>query len=356
MKQMFATPMEFRQEVRRLADTRFDFVAPTRSLGVHTDDTGETLLLTEGIEERFPIRDTAHAQIAARLKIPKQYYDRMRHEQPALLDANVITWLHASEDVRLVRCLEGQMRAFLSDRYQRIDHIHILEAIDPILADLEAERGLEVVSCGLTDARMYVKFTIPGLRFEVPRIGDWIQAGFMLTNSEIGQGVFGAEGFATVLSCTNGMTYGQKLSRRHVGGRIVEGDVFSDRTRQLDDATIISAAQDIVRAAVDETRFAAFCARVGETVTTAPSVNPVQTVEILGQSLSLSEEEQGHVLTAFTLDAGQNGLGLYGLLNAVTRASQEVSDYERATEMEAMGGALLDTSDREWLRLAGIAA
>mgnify|MGYP000146141415 CR=1 FL=1 len=38
---------------------------------------------------RFPIRDHAHAQIAAHTGIPKQYYDRMRKEAPVLLSDNI---------------------------------------------------------------------------------------------------------------------------------------------------------------------------------------------------------------------------------------------------------------------------
>ena len=34
--------------------------------------------------------------------------------------------------------------------------------------------------------------------------------------------------------------------------------------------------------------------------------------------------------------------GRYSLVNAVTHYSQEVEDYDRATEFEALGGRLID--------------
>ena len=37
----------------------------------------------------------------------------------------------------------------------------------------------------------------------------------------------------------------------------------------------------------------------------------------------------------------KNDLSLYGLANAVTRQSQDVSDYERATELESVGYKIL---------------
>ena len=42
----------------------------------------------------------------------------------------------------------------------------------------------------------------------------------------------------------------------------------------------------------------------------------------------------------------------YGLVNAVTRYSQDVEDYDRATEFEALGGKLIELSGREWKGLA----
>lgn len=37
-----------------------------------------------------------------------------------------------------------------------------------------------------------------------------------------------------------------------------------------------------------------------------------------------------------------NDYSHFGLVNAVTRSSQDVADYNRATELERIGGTLLD--------------
>ena len=42
----------------------------------------------------------------------------------------------------------------------------------------------------------------------------------------------------------------------------------------------------------------------------------------------------------------------YGLVNAVTHYSQQVEDYDRATEFEALGGKLIELSAPEWKGLA----
>jgi Domain of unknown function (DUF932) len=350
MKQQL-TPQEFAAKVQALDATKIDHVSTTDRLRFHSN--GDTVLSIDGVEDKYPVNDVAHAQIATRLGIPKPYYDRMRSTQPALLDANVATWMHNPVERRLVRTLEGKVRAFLSDRYQRIDNLDILQAIAGPFQHLTAEFGAYVVSSALTDTKMYVKVVVPGIEAEV-KVGDVVQAGFVISNSETGHGSFSVEQMLFRLVCSNGMIVGEKLSRRHVGGRIAEGDIFSDRTRRLDDQTVLSAARDLIEAAVDESRFNGLVARMRETVNTAPSVNPISTVETLAKTNDLSDEEQGRVLSAFITDAPQNGLGLFGVVNAVTRASQEVEDYERATELEKLGGVLLATPAKEWEKLAGI--
>ena len=42
----------------------------------------------------------------------------------------------------------------------------------------------------------------------------------------------------------------------------------------------------------------------------------------------------------------------YGLVNAVTHYSQQVEDYDRATEFEALGGRLIELPAGEWRALA----
>ena len=42
---------------------------------------------------------------------------------------------------------------------------------------------------------------------------------------------------------------------------------------------------------------------------------------------------------------------LYGLSNAVTRHSQDVADYDRATDLETVGYEILGMDRKQWYRL-----
>ncbi|MFM2005765.1 MAG: hypothetical protein RLZZ09_1420, partial [Pseudomonadota bacterium] len=44
----------------------------------------------------------------------------------------------------------------------------------------------------------------------------------------------------------------------------------------------------------------------------------------------------------------EGDLTAYGLVNAVTHYSQEVTDYDRATDFEALGGKLIELPVSDW--------
>jgi hypothetical protein len=76
--------------------------------------------------------------------------------------------------------------------------------------------------------------------------------------------------------------------------------------------------------------------------------DPTRSVEVLAQRHSLNEAERIGVLRHLVSGADLSG---YGLVNAVTHYSQEVSSYDRATELEALGGKLVEQSATEWKAL-----
>lgn len=68
-------------------------------------------------------------------------------------------------------------------------------------------------------------------------------------------------------------------------------------------------------------------------------------VELTGKHIGFGEKEGAGILSH--LIAGGD-LSLYGLSNAVTRFSQDVKSYDRATELEAAGYDVLTLSPAIW--------
>ena len=340
MKSGFASLTEMAAELERQNDVKRDYVVDTRQM---TMLNGAELHLPEGIGEQ-EILSLAHGQIAARLKIPKRYYDRLRTDYPQLLDLNVNGLFQAEPERRMVRTLDGRARAFLSDRYRRRDNFELAQAVFPVLSEIP---DAQVISCALTDTRMYIKVVAPRIEGDLG-VGDIVQAGLSIENSEVGLGALVVRPFVYRLFCLNGMVTEEAKRHYHVGKQ-VEADenleVYSDETLRLDDQAFFAKVGDTVRAAVDRTKFDAIVAQFKGTKDTDPMANPIEGVKVLANRYSFTEGESSGVLTHL-VSAGD--LSLFGAINAVTRASQDLEDYDRASEFEKLGGVMLNMPSREW--------
>ena len=331
------TLQELAAEVMRQAETKRDYLIPSRRLRLASNGQSELVLPEDnGV---YRVTETCHDQLAGHLDIPGKYYDRLRREHPALLDENVNTLLDARPDLerRMVRTLDGNARAFLSDRYRRLDNYDLLQNVLPELMQSE----LEIRSCEVTDTRLYLKVVSPRLAGEV-RVGQVVHFGLWISNSEIGGGACEVAPFSEVLTCTNGAKHTQYGKRRnHVGRAQQEGEnysLYSDETLAADDRAFWLKVRDSVRAALTETMRDRILNEMREAAGIEIEGRPEAAVEVLAQRHGLNDGEQGSVLRA--LIDGRD-LSLWGLANAVTWTAERAPSYDRASELEALGGSLL---------------
>jgi len=108
-------------------NTKKDYLADSRGLSL--TDNGSTLDL--GDLGRLSVSESCHEQIASRINIPKKYYDRMKNSYPGLLCHNVNHWFGNTPSQHLIRSLDGQARAFLSDRYRPLDNYDLANTVLP---------------------------------------------------------------------------------------------------------------------------------------------------------------------------------------------------------------------------------
>lgn len=201
-------------EVKRQSESKEDYlIAPNRlrmesygkEMFLHlSDDSGTELI------EPMTITGIAHRQIGTHLRIPAAYYDRMREERPDLLAYNANTWFKQESSQRMLRTLDGSARAYLSNRYRRIDNIDIAGVTLPILGGLP---DIRFESCQITESRMYIKAVNPRLQAEVSP-GDIVQAGVIISNSEVGLGSVSIQPLIYRLVCSNGINYPLYKGRR----------------------------------------------------------------------------------------------------------------------------------------------
>ena len=202
---------------------------------------------------------------------------------------------------------------------------------------------------------MYLKVVTPRRQVEIVP-GDVVQAGVAITNSEVGHGMLSVQPLLYRLVCRNGLIAAERGLRKTHLGRILQADEdvitrFRSDTLVADDRAFFLKVRDVVEAAVSDMTFQDLATKMGNTRRVLLTGNPVNTVEVLGDRYALNETEREGVLRALVRDGELSG---YGLLNAVTHYSQGVADYDRATELEAIGGKLIDLSVSEWRGLAHV--
>lgn len=340
------------QELERQLLNKQDLVVPSSLLQCRATDDGEVKMIIEaptGAVE-YGVNELARHQLADKLKIPFTYFERMRSEQPALLESNVNTWLRTDGDRRMIRTLDGQVRAVLSDRYRRLDNFDLAENVLPILQRLE---GARFESVELTETRMYLKVVTPRVAFEVAP-GDTVQAGIVITNSEVGCGTLSVQPLIYRLICSNGLIAADRGLRKTHVGRALQSDldsatVFRDDTLAADDRAFFLKVRDVVEAAISEATFREVAQKMQKTREIPLTGDPVKAVEVLANRYTLNEKERTGVLRHLIVEGD---LSAYGLVNAVTHYSQDVEDYDRATEFEALGGRLIDLSTKDWKELS----
>lgn len=348
--QALAAELDRRQSAKR------DYLVDTRNMTVGYNGQEHSLTLhnaATSTETILGMNNIAHRQIGAALGIPAKYYEKMRSEYPELLAENINGWFGHSPATRMIRTLDGIARAYLSERYRRIDNYEIAEAVLPIIFSLPEAR---VESCEVTDERMYLKVVNPRLTQEVVP-GDIVQSGILITNSEVAMGSFTVQPLVYRLVCTNGMVVNDAATRRyHIGrGNQASEDytLYSDETLAADDRALMLKIQDTVRAISDQTRFdkvVGLMRSAKEAKITTTDIPKM--VELASTDYGFTRKEGSGILDHLIRDGD---LTLYGLSNAITRAAQDVESYDRSTDMESIGYSVLNMPRRQWIRLNELA-
>lgn len=333
------------EEIQRQTNAREDFLAPTTAMKFTT--AADLVLFGDQWTRQWNVSDLAHGQIADRLNIPRAYYERMRTESPSLLAENVNHWFDNTSERRMLRTMDGNVRAFLSSSYRPLDNDDLACAVFPEIA----KHDLRIESANITEKHLYIKTVFPRLESEVD-VGDPVQWGLVISNSEVGCGALTISPMVFRLVCRNGAIMADRSMKKfHLGGRH-DGDpetwnLLRDETRMANDRALWMTIQDMVAAILNPRCFEEVITRLRAAKNQAIE-NPVSAVERIQKRFGLSNAENDNVLRHL---AAGGDLSIYGLSNALTRASQDIASYERATEMERMGGQVIELPREAWYEI-----
>lgn len=352
---------ELAMAIQANAQRKMDAVLDSRNIRVvATGDEGKAAIELKSKNGVVDAELTGHAlrQITTHTGVPANYSDRMLREAPRLLEHNINHWLNANPTLRMVRMLqpatkEGPRvaRAFLSNKYQRIDFERMLAYTLPTLEEV----GVRVLSTELTERRMYIKAVFPGLTGAV-KVGDVVEYGFELRGSEIGEGAMEILPFLHQLWCTNGAVLSKeiddtRLRRAHLGRALEEGvEYYSEETEKAADELILLKLRDTLKAMTDKPRWDKVLARLqAAAVAGGPVANPVAAIEAVAEMFVLPKPEKDGILEAFI--SGKD-YTRWGLNSAITWKANSVDSYDRAADLEDIGARVLTLPANDWSRLA----
>lgn len=322
-------------ERARVRDYRVRTSALEMDENLHIRTLGDTGLLIKP-------RELFHQQLAEKTGVPWKYYQRMQSAAPELLRQNANHWLgKGNGERRLLRTLvpgggaplDG--RAFLSSTYRPLDNFDLMGALVPSLLS----SGLEVVSSDLTETKLYLKLTTSRLTAEIKK-GDVVQLGLVASNSEVGCGALSIQVLMFRLACLNGAIMSEDLPgfrRVHIGAEFKADDaILTDETRRTRDAAIWLQARDTIAAAVNQTTLDKIVDRM-KGIAAIELQDPEKAVELVSKRFDLVEDERNAVMQ--NLIRGGD-VTQWGLLNAVTAIANTHANYDRATEIESLGGKI----------------
>lgn len=343
MRGNFQTLEKFIAQIAEDEERKQDFIVNEMAM---EDDR----LLSFG-GQQYQINDHAHGQIAQKLRIPKQYYDRMG-EIPGLRSENVNAWLESEAKPRLVRTMGGTARAVLSDRYRAFDNSFVMQAVLPAI--YEASQGgdnIRLRAFGLTESRMYFQLSFP-LVSEQIRVGDVVETGLTITNSEVGLGRMSVEKLLFRLVCMNGMRVGSVASRNHVGRAIGEREedysVYRDDTIAAELESYRLRLRDVIRHALSGEELQKLVAPLRDaTEQEFEALGP--TVQNVTKRFSMTEVEADLVLQGV---AETRDYTKYGLANSVTALAHYLDNMDRQYEVEGIGSQIINLSKKEWEEVA----
>lgn len=359
MSNKLKTTMNVEQLLINLRDQsqqKMDYIARTNNMQMYAGaDGGLTFDLNKEDHNSkvYAINNHALGQMSTTFQIPRPYVDRMMASDPQIVATNFNHWFKNADDnqAKMIRTHELKdgakflVRAFLSDKYRRVDNDEIASTVLPIL--LDKNNDWEITECQITDTKLYIKAVATNLIAEVKK-GDVVKYGVIISNSEVGSGAINVKPFLHRCVCDNGLIITDNSMRAtHLTSSQADDKLWSmlsDQTKTDDNRLLLQKVKDVVYHTADKSNFEVQVDRLKE----ADGViihKPQEAVKVLKQTFNFTELEHDSILTNLINrvdEVAGNNVTKWTLANAVTHLAHETEDYDRGIEYETIGDKILN--------------
>jgi hypothetical protein len=301
-----------------------------------------------------------HQNLSDKLDIPRKYYNRIQGlTDTSLIDTNVSYWLKNMKGNIFLRTFvnkdknEGFARAILSDRYNVIDNFDVLFATLEAVKASGLNLKIEDNGCDLTESKMYIRFVAPDVEINAPEllknykspkgnggVGDGIITGFVITNSELGQGSFSISPRAVVLKCQNGMVFkNDAFGKVHLGSKMEQFSQidWSEETKRKNYELIMAQVKDAVKQFTSEDFLRKKISELNE-YSEVELTHPIETVKNVSRFLNITEEKEKNILDFFMRGGDFTAMGVS---QALTFYAHETKDADEAHDLESVAVEIL---------------
>lgn len=337
---------EINNELIRQLQTKKDYIVDTSNIITHYDQLNNTITLElADLDEQLNISNNCHNQIGTKLKIPNKYYKFLKDEYPELLVRNINTLMPDQKTGRMIRTLDNNARAFLSDRYKAIDNIDVFSKTLHELKDIQNDMNVEIADSRLTDEHLYIKAISKDLTDTInpdkenKTKGDIVHGGIIISNSETGHGSYKVMPFLNVVVCNNGMISDKIFKRVHLGKRIEEQTInWSEQTNELEDKLLWSKLTDMIHNTFNKETFSTWINEINQVASEHIPKPTIAINKIVKQFPEINQDDTDALLQHFS----QFGYTKWGLTQSITRVAQDKENYEKQIQYEQIGTKILE--------------
>lgn len=323
--------------------------APTGIIASHPSPSN----LGDHLVPRFAgVHPWALQQMCSRVEMPWSYVQKLMKPENAgwgtpLVAHNLNTHYAHSRNKYLVRSYDNTIRGFLSDRYRRLDSRPLVEAFSVACKN----RGAVPIEGYGTETKVALTAVVP--KVYEPVDNEPITFGVHWENSDYGNGRHLVNAFIDRAWCANGCIMSLGFAQVHLGKRLDDSLMISDRTHKLDTATACSAIMDVVESSLSEDMITLFC----ETIKHAHENEIDVTKAIGGLKKQLNKGEVDMIVDKFNsadvvmLPPGNTSWRLSNAISWV--AGNEIEDVERRMDLMKIAGAVLMTKQLKQASVIG---
>jgi hypothetical protein len=289
------------------------------------------------------INNWATSQLFQKMDMPTKYFSELLERDPELTSYHFNKVFKNEPKRMLIRTHSFSndkpcIRGVLSDLYSVLDNITVANSLLQILPQFSTEVKLE--SSYIEDRYLHLRILFPTTQRELGlttrKVGDIVQAGVDIVNSEVGFSSLNIAALVWRLVCTNGMrsvTEESYFSQRHIH---VESDIF---TKNMSFA-IYSGIKGAIKT-IDS-----FSALKEIDVPYA-----LEAIPVVGERLDIPKYIVKDAQEEWQTEEDSTA---YGIVNSFTAAAKRLSNDARL-EMEKTAFIILCLSIKEWARINRIA-